>query len=661
MSDEGVEGAGNAVPEEMPSPARERPVRGRAARWLLADRLHPSGPAAGHREGRRTYPWWTVVCLTGVDYFSTLSYLPAIAAVAAGAVAPLATACVAVLTLVGVLPMYRHIARKSPRGQGSIAMLDHLLPFWQGKLFVLVLLGFTVTAWLVTITLSAADATVHLLENPYAPAALSGQAVPVTIGMLLILGGVFLLGFREAIVVAVPLVLVFLGLNAVIVAEGIREIAADPAALSQWTSRLGTHGIGGAAAVSVLAFPLLALGLSGFETGVSMMPLVRSEGGTRAERLASRIRNTRRMLTTAALIMCVFLISTSLVTTVLIPPAEFQPGGAANGRALAYLAHAHIGEAFGTVYDVSSILVLWFAGASAMAGLINMVPRYLPAFGMAPEWARAARPVVLVHTALAVIVTASFSAGVGAQSGAYATGILAMMVSAAVAVTVSFARARRRAAAAAGGVLFTVFVYALAANAVQRPDGMAIAAAFIGGIVAISLVSRVSRTTELRVTRITYDRPARQFVSEAAEAGPLQVIAHRPESCTGAEYARRIARQREASPVPVGPLLLLEVTVADPSEFSETLHIRGFDVEGHRVLRTVGPAAPNSIAALLLSLRDATGTRPHCHFEWSGENPLGQLVRYLLLGRGDTALLVHEIIRENEADLQRRPHVHVGG
>src|SRR5207237_2787429 len=180
----------------------------------------------------------------------------------------------------------------------------------------------------------------------------------------------------------------------------------------------------------------------------------------------------------------------SIGTTPRIPPNAFaapepgsEVGGHAYGRALAFLSYRFFGNGFGTVYDLSTITILWFAGASAMAGLLNIVPRYLPRYGMAPEWTRATRPLVLIYTAIAFAVTLLFKAGVDAQGGAYATGVLVVITSAAVAVTLAVWRTRSAAAAAAFCLIAVVFAYTTVVNIVERPDGVKIAAFFISAIV----------------------------------------------------------------------------------------------------------------------------------------------------------------------------------
>jgi hypothetical protein len=633
----------------------------RFKRWLLQERIEEiKGPEA--KESEEQHSWWQVICLTGVDYFSTLGYIPGIAALAAGALSPIATLLIVLLTLLGMLPMYRVVAEESPHGQGSIAMLENLLSFWRGKVLVLILLGFVATAWLVTITLSAADATAHVVENPLVPTFLHGQRIAITLVLLVVLGAVFLKGFREALGIAVFIVAVYLVVNLVVVAVGLYESVTEPQNLASWTDALfANYGnplamIG----VSLLVFPRLALGLSGFETGVGMMPLVRGEEDDDPARPAGRIHNTRKMLTVAALIMSFYLITTSFVTTVLIPPEEFQAGGSANGRALAYLAHNYLGEVFGTIYDLSTITILWFAGASAMAGLLNIVPRYLPRYGMAPEWGRAVRPLALVYTAVAVVITIIFHADVDAQAGAYATGVLAMMTSAAFAVALTAWRRGSKRGGLAFAAIAIVFVYALVANEIQRPDGIMIASFFIVSIIFTSLVSRVYRSLELRQERIEMDKTARRFIEETGKE--IHIVAHRRRRGDEREYAAKEKEQREDNHIPEGePIIFLEVAVDDASEFEDVLEVSGVEVGGHKVLRAKSSVVPNAIAALLLYLRDTTDKSPHCYFGWTEGNPIVYLFRFLLFGEGDTAPVTHEVLREAEPDAKLRPAIHVGG
>jgi len=631
--------------------------------WLLGDLGHDANVHGPHRRPAEDvqHPWWKVMCLTGVDYFSTLGYQPGIAALAAGVLSPVATLLLVLLTLFGALPVYRRVARESPNGEGSIAMLERLLSWWQGKLFVLALLGFVATDFVITITLSAADATTHVLENPFVPKLLEGHQVGVTLLLIALLGGVFLRGFTDAIGIAVGLVATYLALNLVVVVVALGHVLADPAVVADWRNLLTTRYSSPLlmVAVALIVFPKLALGLSGFETGVAVMPLVRGDPGDTPERPEGRIRNTRKLLRTAALIMSGFLISSSFTTTVLIPHREFEEGGQASGRALAYLAHRYLGGGFGTAYDLSTICILWFAGASAMAGLLNIVPRYLPRYGMAPEWTRAVRPLVLVYTAVAFAITVIFRADVVAQSGAYATGVLVLMSSAAVAATLS---ARRRASPRwrAYAAITLVFGYTAVANVIERPDGVRIASFFILAIVTTSLVSRATRSTELRVTAVRLDPLARQLVDQAA-AGEIRIIANEPNERDEAEYREKEREEREDNHIPpADPVLFLEVTVLDPSEFESSLEVTGEVRFGYRILRVESSVIANSIAAVLLHVRDQTGKQPHAYFGWTEGSPIVNLLRYLIFGDGEVAPVTREVLRKAEPDLARRPRIHVG-
>ncbi len=596
------------------------------------------------------------MCLTGVDYFSTLGYQPGIAFLAAGFLSPVATLVLVLLTLFGALPMYWRVAELSPHGQGSIQLLEELLPRWRGKALVLCLLGFAATGFIITITLSAADATAHVIENPLAPEWID-HPVGLTLVLLAALGAVFLKGFREAVWLAVPIVAIYLLLNAIVVAWGLHHLWLHPEAFPGWRTALLSEyqSYPRMAAAALLLFPKLALGLSGFETGVTVMPLVR---GGAPDDMAGRIRNTHKLLTTAAILMSILLVGSSIVTTMLIPPEAFQEGGIANGRALAYLAHEHLGEIFGTVYDLSTVTILWFAGASALVGLLNLVPRYLPRYGMAPEWAKSNRPLVVIFTLIGFLVTILFDADVDAQGGAYATGVLVLMGSAALAVMIAARRAQKQ---WLGYLLLTaVFAYTTLLNIIERPEGIKIASIFIVSIVFTSMVSRVLRSTELRVHGVDIDATAREFIRQAAQS-TVRVIANRPDSGLPEEYAHKMREAMDSHHLPPHEtVLFVEVRPGDVSEFSDTLEVRGVDVGGHHVLRCVSPAIPNAIAALLLFLRDETGKIPHAYFGWTEGNPIAYLLKFLAFGEGDTAPVTREVLRQTEPNPLRRPRIHVG-
>lgn len=616
--------------------------------WLLSDVRLPKGI---HGKPEAEHAWWRVMCLTGVDYFSTLGYQPGIAFLAAGFLSPLATIVLVLVTLFGALPVYHRVAAASPNGQGSIAMLENLFPQWTGKALVLILLGFATTDFVITMTLSAADAANHFTHNPLTPHWMKSQ-MGVTLVLLAILGAIFLKGFKEAIDVAVVLVGVYLVLTAIITVVALLEVIHHPQTIPNWEHALFAHHSSpwGMILLSLILFPKLALGLSGFETGVATMPLIHGED------MDARIRNTRKLLTTAAVIMSAFLIATSVTTTLLIAPDQFKEGGAANGRAVAYLAHHYMGNVFASVYDVSTILILGFAGASAMAGLLSLIPRYLPRFGMAPEWARASRPLVLVFLGIAFAVTFLFHADVDAQGGAYATGVLVLITSAAFAVTIAVWKNLWR-----WPFLFIalIFVYTTVLNIKERPEGIKIASFFILAIVVSSLISRAMRSTELRITAIHFDSEARRMLTEDHDR-IIRVAARRPQSTTPEEldaveesvrYFHGLSEEER--------IYFFEVERGDVSEFADTLNVTGEQVGKHRILHARSPVIANSFAALLIELEKLTGRVPHAYFTWTEGNPIVNIFQFIFLGKGDAAPLAHEVLRRAIADPKQRPVIHV--
>lgn len=692
---------------------------------------HPTHVHSAHKPHQSFWLW--VMCLTGVDYFSTLGYQPSIAVEAAGVLAPLATLILVLVTLFGALPVYIYVAKHSPHGQGSIGMLEKLVKGWWGKTFVLVMLGFAATDYVITKTLSAADAAEHIVSNPMffkdqpMPEGLSQPEqqefekdqkkhhekwqIGITIGLLIALGAMFLRGFREVIGVAIVIVGIYLLLSGIIIGSGLVYLLNHPEYFRLWWEHVQTGTwhlhetpfrsteVWGIVAIAILLFPKLALGLSGFETGVAVMGHVKGDATDTVEKPAGRIRNTRKLLITAAAIMSIALLSSSLVVAMLIPPGELVYARAdgsiidpvtqkeitlheakltvkkppAKDRALAYIAHAEgetgkinplFGNVFGTIYDISTVIILWFAGASAMAGLLNLVPQYLPRYGMAPEWTRAARWLVVLFTGINVVVTILFKANVDDQGGAYATGVLMLITSACVATVIGKYRQATGAWWQRLSIPYTlvmlVFIYTTIANIIEKPSGIKIAFFFIVSIVLTSLLSRVFRARELRFIGFDFANDQSKFLWESIRASEWPILVpHRPGR-RSLEEKEKLIRREHRLPENM-PILFIEVELHDASDFYQQPVLEVLSEEGRYMLKITRSASiAHTLAAVVLELAKV-GKPPEIHFGWTEESPVAGMIGFLLFGEGNVPWMVHELISKAEPDPAKRPAVMIGG
>jgi len=351
-----------------------------------------------------------------------------------------------------------------------------------------------------------------------------------------------------------------------------------------------------------------------------------------------RVANTRKLLVTAAAIMSGMLILSSVVTTLLIDPADYREGGKASGRAIAFLAHRYLGPGFGTVYDVSTMLILGLAGASAMAGLLHLIPRYLPRLGMAPPWAGLSRPLVLVLFAVDVVITLIFGASVEAQSGAYATGVLVLILSAAFAATVALWGERRFTLTVYTGGICVVFAYTLVDNCLARPDGLVIGTVFTVLLMLASAVSRSMRSVEFRI-------PHGYFADvESWRLGPelRGKKVHLVPIPNASPEARRKKRAEIARHYNVrGPFLFLHVNLIDNrSEFAAPLEARLRKEGDDYVGEVFGAVAIANTIAFVSEAIDPISI----FIGLTRRGLMSQAARYLLFGEGETGLMVYAIL-----------------
>jgi membrane-associated protease RseP (regulator of RpoE activity) len=823
----------------------------------------PPGGSAARRLA--SYSWWLILCLVGLDYFSTLAYLPSMAVENAGYImAPVAALLVAAITLLVALPIYLYVVGRSPHGQGATGLLESHLHGWGGKLLVLVLLGFVATDFVITRTLSAADASQHLIHNSFLqdqgdwfggvrewlrdsmPPGLRGPTADSILDwwneQLVATVALSVLGFalyftllrsftRRFMVVAAAVVVLFLAVNGIVIGSGLVYLAKHPDYMTNWVeivryggrpahrvyvgmqgrdldaaeaAELGLEEQGGVVVVSVrpdspaaeaglqegdiltglgddrveddrqlrslvgglspdkpvtvrvlrdgerkelqmtpeeqasesgmtesvaatLAlnafdyFPLMALGLSGFELSMASVGLVRGRREDDPTRPRGRIRNARKLLVTAALVMSVLVVGSVSVVTLLVPPGAVEENGRARNRALAYLAHGSalqpagagatvtppqskdtppdkaveppngdqpegakkagrpapkravpmateinplFGPAFGTLYDVSAILILFLAGASVTISLRDLLPEYLTRYGMEMHWSRKVGTTLHLFNLIILAVIFYFHASVSHQQGAYATSVLVLLASAALAALLDF-RSRFRHSTflpllIAPLVLACGFFLLMAWKAAEHSlVGLVIAGLFVLVLLVTAGISRWVRSTELRFQGFRFaDEESQKRWEEIRQLDFQVLVPHRPDHRSLAEKEEEIrARHRLGPDVPI---IFVEAELGDPSDFQHEPLMQIVKEKRMEVIRVSRCASiAHVLAAIALAFREV-GRPPEVHFAWSGESPLAANLHFLLWGEGNIPWMVHSLIRHAEPDPDRQPRVVIG-
>lgn len=665
-------------------------------------------------------PWWLVLCLIGLDYFSTLAYLPSLVVQAVGPLAPLAAVVVVAVTWLAALPVYFYVVGRSPHGRGGTGLIEKHVPGWAGKLLILLLLSFVATDYVVTQNLSVADAAEHLRGNPHyqrfvdplidesiqpekwftspwwqrivrlfdRQLVLTLLLSTVTFGLWTYFRGGPLQRFlRVAAWVVVP----YLALNALVIASGIVYLLRDGMPLVQdWneTALADLHARtanGGSAwgalkifRLALVSFPYVALGLSGFELSMTVAPLVQGHPDDNPDAPRGRIRNVRKLLFTAAAIMTVGLLGSVTVAGLLIPQTAFEPGGHAVHRALAYLAHGGrladghpgselnflFGPAFGTVYDLCSIAILCLAGACVAYLLREYVPEYLNRFGMEVDLAHRIGVRLRFFYAIVLVVVILFHAEIAALQWVYVTSVMVLLSTGSLAALVALREAQPL---TAGRRLLTVpftldlifFLSMLLLTFAISRAGLEIALAFGTGILGTSFVSRWFRSTELRFQGFDFADDESRRLWEAACAHDFQLLVpHRPGMHSRIDKQKTMRTSHRLGEVV--PIILIEAHLGDPSDFYQKPLMRVVCEDGVELIEVSRCVSTAHVLAAIALEMAKVGQPPELHFGWSDESPIAANVNFLLFGEGNVPWMVRELIRRAEPDPARRPRVVIG-
>jgi hypothetical protein len=431
--------------------------------------------------------------------------------------------------------------------------------------------------------------------------------------------------------------------------------------------------------IGLWSFPQVALGLSGFEMILAVAPQVRGGTGRDASSIAGRIRNSRKLMVTAAAIMAIYLLGAVFVTTLLVPHGELCADGAAQHRALAYIAHGSplvhqtseselsplFGHDFGDWFDLSTVIVLCLAGASVTLGLQNMLPHYLNRLGMEVSWAGKVGVILLVLNVIVLLVTVVFQASPSSQQWAYATSVLVLLAGAALAAAKDLQHLETRGARRA----FWVALFALAGGfflsmtgltVLINHSGLSIASSFVLAILVTSIVSRWIRSTELRFEGFEFaDAAVEQRWQELRTSGPKVLVPHRPGLISLAEKNEALRREFRCNPAT--PMIFIEAVLGDPSNFYQQPFMkieREGSLEVIRVSRCV--SISHVLATICLELCRDGGEPPEIIFGWSNEPPLAANLNFLLLGEGNIPWMVKELVRKAMPEQARQPRILIG-
>jgi hypothetical protein len=654
----------------------------------------------------------------GLDYFSSLAYLPsiAVAQMEKPSLAPLAALGVVLVTLLAALPVYWYVVGRSPHGKGGIGLLEERAHGWRGKVLILVLLGFVATDYVLTRSLSVSDASIHLRANPvyeegvskvianrdqirgWLPEALRGgffdlwnEQLVLTVVLSILAFGMYFFLVRSInrgfLGVAVGVVSLYVVVNLVVVLVGLNHLLGRPDLVRAWRADLpealvnfGENGQGALGILLLLAlhaFPPMAIGLSGFELSMASAPLVFSPPGDDPQHPRGRIRRTRLLMLVAAVIMCLLVLSSVFVVSLLAPQSAIGRGDEATHRALAYLAHGErladgtlgsdvltpFGPAFGTIYDISTVLILCLAGATATISMKHLVPDFLGRFGMQMVWAHKIDVITHLFNGVILLVTIWFRASVSAQLWAYAASVLALLFGASLAASLDV---RHRWHGPIRWVLQTPFLLITALFVVmgvlivsRHASGVGLSLVFVAVVLLTAIVSRWRRSTELRFEGFEFaDATTEQRWKEICTLEFQVLVPHDPTHGSIADKEETIRRRHRLTPEV--PIIFIEARVGDPSDFLQKPKMRIEEENGAVVIRVSRcTSIAHVIASIGLAFREV-GQPPEIHFGWSNESPMAANLNFLLLGHGNIPWMVHELLRKAEVDQARRPRVIVG-